>query len=206
MLNYINTKNPARRKTLSDDYYRRIEAVEYTLQCDDGRNTHRLNEADVILLGVSRTGKTPLSVVLAQTMGLKVANVPLVVDLPPPKVLLDRRSIDRRRVFCLTLDPDDLQRIRKTRIQRELANLSSTTSTSSTTSGSRSNSNRNKSTYAERQYLLRDIQNAQLLTLEHGFTEIDVTGRAVEETASWISSLLNERFGDQDVRKTIENH
>ena len=184
-------KDPPRRKALSDDYYRRIEAVEYTLQCDDGRNPHRLGEADVILLGVSRTGKTPLSVVLAQTMGLKVANVPLVVDLPPPKQLLDRRSLDRRRVFCLTLDPDDLQRIRKTRIQRE---LSATTSRNS-----------KKSNYADRRYLLRDIQNAQSLALEHGFTEIDVTGRAVEETASWISSVLNERFGDHNVRRGLES-
>ena len=118
----------APRKALSDDYYRRIEAVEYTLQCDDGRNPQRLHEADVILLGVSRTGKTPLSVVLAQTLGLKVANVPLVVDLPPPPQLLDRAKISRQRVFCLTLNLDDLQRIRKTRIERELHPSSSSSS------------------------------------------------------------------------------
>jgi len=110
---------PNRRRALSDNYYRRIEAVEFTLKCDDGMSPDNLKNADVIILGVSRTGKTPLSVVLAQSMGLKVSNIPLVVDLPPPRQLFEP-DIDHRRVFCLTLHADDLERIRRNRLKREM--------------------------------------------------------------------------------------
>lgn len=189
-----------RRVKLSDDYFRRIEAVEYTLKCDDGMNPNLLHQADVILLGVSRTGKTPLSVVLAQTMGLKVANVPLVLDLPPPKQLFARRNsnsnnghgsgVNSKRVFVLTLNPDDLLKIRKTRLERELSHFSS--SSSSAVDKRKAMSNK----YADRQYLLADLNHARQIALEHDFTEIDVTGRAVEETASLVRSLLNDRFGE----------
>ena len=166
------------RRYLSDDYYRRIEAVEFTLKCDDGMNPSQLPDADVVICGVSRTGKTPLSVVLAQTMGLKVANVPLVVDLPPPALLLNAQKVNPKRVFVLTLNTDDLLKIRKTRIERELRFSS------------------NKSTYADRKYILNDLQHAKQISAQYGFTEIDVTGRAVEETASLIRSFLYDRFGD----------
>ena len=169
------TTSTRRRRSLSDNYFRRIEAVEFTLKADDGMSPWLLAEADVILLGVSRTGKTPLSVVISQSMGLKVANIPLVVDLPPP-VQLFSDNIDPKRVFCLTVHPSDLQRIRKSRLERELQKFSE------------------HSTYADRDYLMRDLRSAKQLAAKHNFTEIDVTGRAVEETASLISSILNERF------------
>lgn len=166
------------RRYLSDDYYRRIEAVEFTLKCDDGMNPNQLPDADVVICGVSRTGKTPLSVVLAQTMGLKVANIPLVVDLPPPALLLNAQKVNPKRVFVLTLNTDDLLKIRKTRIERELRYSS------------------NKSTYADRKYIINDLTHAKQISAQYGFTEIDVTGRAVEETASLIRSYLYDRFGD----------
>lgn len=166
-----------KRRVLSDDYYKRIEAVEYTLKCDDGMKPRLWKEADVILLGVSRTGKTPLSVVLAQTMALKVANLPLVVDLQPSRRLFEP-DIDPRRVFCLTLDPSDLQRIRRYRLSRELEHAAKD----------------QFSSYADPSYLAKDLANARRIALENGFTEIDVTGRAVEETASYIRGILNSRF------------
>jgi regulator of PEP synthase PpsR (kinase-PPPase family) len=175
------TDRPNRRRALSDSYYRRIEAVEYTLKCDDGMSPKNWKEADVVLLGVSRTGKTPLSVILAQTMGLKVANIPLVVDLAPNKQLFEP-EMDPRRIFCLTLNQDDLQRIRKNRLSRELKRAGRRQAASST--------------YADRDYLYRDLENARAIAVKHGYTIIDVTGRAVEETASLISSVLNERFPD----------
>ena len=182
------------RRTLSDDYYRRIEAIEYTLKCDDGMSPHLMDQADVVLLGVSRTGKTPLSVYLSQQFALKVANVPLVVDLPPPRQLMgdpERRrgrrrqqeqKISPRKVFLLTLDPADLLEIRRSRLDRGLGRRR------------RSQVAAPRSTYADRDYLKRDLENAQRIALENDFTEIDVTGRAVEETASLIASKLNERF------------
>jgi regulator of PEP synthase PpsR (kinase-PPPase family) len=172
---------PNRRRALSDSYYRRVEAVEYTLKCDDGMSPGSWKEADVVLLGVSRTGKTPLSVILAQNMGLKVANIPLVVDLPPPRQLF-QAEMDPRRIFCLTLNADDLQRIRKNRLSRELKKAGRRQAASST--------------YADKDYLYRDLEHAREIAVQHGYTIIDVTGRAVEETASLISSVLNERFPD----------
>lgn len=164
-----------RRRSLSDSYFRRIEAVEFTLKADDGMAPWLLKDADVILLGVSRTGKTPLSVVMAQSLGFKVANIPLVVDIPPPLQLLSE-AVDPKRVFCLTVHPSDLQRIRKNRLERELQKFDQ------------------HSTYADKDYLMRDLRSAKQLAAKYNFTEIDVTGRAVEETASIISSILNERF------------
>lgn len=100
--------------SLSDSYYRRIAAVEFTLKADDGASPRLLPEADVVILGVSRTGKTPLSVVLSQQYSLKVANVPLVLEVGPPKELGD---CDPRRVFCLTINPSELRRIRTARLE-----------------------------------------------------------------------------------------
>jgi regulator of PEP synthase PpsR (kinase-PPPase family) len=120
------------------------------------------------------TGKTPLSVYLAQTMGLRVANVPLVVDLDPPKQLA---TVNPKRVFCLLLDAADLYKIRKVRLQGELKG-------------------RAKNDYADKQYLRRDLKHARDLAVQYGFTEIDVSNRAVEETASFIRSVLKERFGE----------
>jgi hypothetical protein len=153
-------KPPNSLRALSDFYYRKIEAVEFTLKCDDGRSPHLLDQADVVLLGVSRTGKTPLSVVISQSMGLKVSNVPLVVDLPPPKQLAE---LDPRRVFCLTLSPRELQRIRRNRIRRELARQK--TDDALPTGATRS-------TYADPDYLQRDLAHARDIAVAHGFTEV----------------------------------
>ena len=161
-------------RALSDSYYRRVEAVEFTLNCDDGMKPRLWKDADIVLLGVSRTGKAPLSVVLAQTMGLKVANVPLVVDLDPPPQLF---QIDPQRVFLLTLSLTDLQRIRKNRLSREMRKATNA-----------------ESNYADLNYLERDLEHSRQIAREYGYKEIDVTGRAVEETASYISSVLNRRF------------
>jgi regulator of PEP synthase PpsR (kinase-PPPase family) len=153
-------KPPNSLRALSDSYYRKIEAVEFTLKCDDGRSPHLLEQADVVLLGVSRTGKTPLSVVISQTMGLKVANVPLVVDLSPPKQLTE---LDPRRVFCLTLSPRELQRIRRNRIRRELSRQKSDDALPAGAT---------RSTYADPDYLQRDLAHARDIAVAYGFTEV----------------------------------
>lgn len=179
----LDRTTPRRRRALSNSYYRRIEAVEFTLKADDGQAPNLLSEADVIITGVSRTGKTPLSIVLSQSFGIKVANVPLMPEVAPPRQLLDE-NIDSRRVFCLTLNPADLQRIRKTRLSKELEKVEGLGES-------------HISNYADRKYLIKDLMNAKRLTDDHSWTEIDVSGRAVEETASLIGSVLNERFPDE---------
>ena len=120
---------------------------------------------------------------MSQSQGLKVANIPLVLELDPPKELF-QSNVDPRRVFCLTLNPIDLQRIRETRLEREL-----------------SESSDHSSNYADWEYLRKDLAKARRMAEKYGFTEIDVTGRAVEETASQISSILNDRFPSFDELK-----
>merc|ERR1711957_479416 len=128
--------------------------------------------ADVVIVGVSRTGKTPLCVVLSQMMGWKVGNVPLVLEVPPPAELLD------------TINPNQLKKIRQTRLEmrgvKEQENRSDAMS---------------QSNYADRNYLLKDLKKARELCQSQGWTEVDVTGRAVEETAAMLSEIITNRFG-----------
>lgn len=102
---------PGRSFPLSDDYFRRIEAIEFTIKQDDGALPQNLSKADIILAGVSRTGKTPLSIYLAQK-GYKVANVPIVMGVELPKMLF---QVDPEKVFGLTINPVVLQTIRRAR-------------------------------------------------------------------------------------------
>jgi len=178
-------------KLLNRDYFRRIEAVEFTLKADDGQAPWLLRDADVVIVGVSRTGKTPLSVVLSQMMGWKVGNVPLVLEVPPPAQLLDMDEIDSKRVFCLTINPKDLKRIRERRL--EMRGVKEQEKRIDSLSGVNVNT---KSNYADRNYLLKDLKNARELCLAQGWTEVDVTGRAVEETAAVLSEIMTKRFED----------
>lgn len=100
-----------RNHPLSEDYFRRIEAIEFTIKHDDGALPQNLKNADIVLVGVSRTGKTPLSIYLAQK-GYKVANVPIVMGVDLPKSLLE---VDPEKIFGLTINPLVLQTIRKER-------------------------------------------------------------------------------------------
>ena len=159
----------------------RREALDFSLKTDDGQAPNLLFEADVILLGVSRAGKTPLSLVISQTMGLKVANVPLVVEVAPPPQLF---KVNPRRVFCLTVDESQLKTFRKNRLRREI---------------NRQTQKAHKNSYADLEYVRKDIEHAQRLANQHGFTEINVSGRAIEETASLIVSKLRERFPNTEI-------
>jgi regulator of PEP synthase PpsR (kinase-PPPase family) len=180
-----------RRSYLGDSYYQRIDAVEFTLKADDGQAPWLLPEADIVLVGVSRSGKTPLSVVLSQTMSLKVANIPLVMEVAPPKELA---QVDPRRVFCLTIAPSELRKIRTSRLERRGIRDLEAKMEQMASSGSGGMGNIAKSNYADRNYLMRDLSHARLLSERYNWTEIDVTGRAVEETATYIVEIFSRRF------------
>ena len=129
-----------------------------------------LRDAEIILCGVSRTSKTPLSTYLAHK-GYKVANVPIVLDRPLPDALLD---VDPERVFALTIDPEALQSIRRSRLR---------------TMGMGRAVN-----YDDFDYILAELEFADRLFRSHReWPVIDVTNRAVEETAAHILSVLQER-------------
>jgi regulator of PEP synthase PpsR (kinase-PPPase family) len=144
----------------SDDYFQRVEAVEFAVRHDDGANVHTLHEADIVLTGVSRTSKTPLSMYLAQR-GYKTGNVPLVPGVDAPKELLE---LNPRRVFGLTVDPGTLLSVRTARLRSMRAPSSST--------------------YTDPDEVMLELDRARRLFRTKGWRVIDVSGRAVEENAS----------------------
>ncbi len=161
------------RPRLSDEYFRRIEAVEFAVKHDDGQALQGLELADIILVGISRTSKTPLSTYLAQR-GWKVANVPLVLGLPMPKMLSD---VDQERVFGLTIDVASLMRIRRARLKQ--LNLDP------------------NGDYARRDHIIREQDYARSVFRDHPeWPVIDVSQKAIEETASVILRTIEKRARD----------
>jgi len=105
---------PGRQYILDEDYYRRIEAINFSVKHDDGKMPHGLKLADIILVGLSRTGKTPLSTYLAN-QGWKVANVPVHPDMDPPEELF---QIEQRKVFGLIISVESLVKLRESRLEQ----------------------------------------------------------------------------------------
>ncbi len=162
---------PGLVRQMDEEYFRRIEAVEFAVKHDDGKDPRGLLEADIVLIGVSRTSKTPVSLYLAQRCH-RVANLPLVPELRPPPELF---RVPRERIVGLTVDPDQLQRIREARLK--VIGL---------TRGAN---------YADRDRILRELEYAQSIFQKLGCPVVDVTNRAVEETASCVLELVMKREG-----------
>lgn len=161
---------PGLLHTIGDEYFRRVEAVEFTVRNDDGREPRNLPKADLVLVGISRTSKTPLSTFLAQK-GLKVSNVPLVLGIPPPAELF---QIDQDKIFGLTIRAEELMRIRQNRLKHL---------------GMADDTN-----YAQRDHIAKEIQYAQSIFRENpSWPIMDITGRAVEETTADILRLKKDR-------------
>lgn len=163
---------PGRTNSLSEDYFRRIEAMEFTIKQDDGALPGNLHKADIILAGVSRTGKTPLSIYLSQK-GYKVANVPIVMNVNLPETLFE---VDPHKVFALTINPVVLQTIRRARAKSlgfddELRN-----------------------NYSEMDYIRQDLEFAgRIFAHNPVWPVIEVTGKAIEETAAIVLRLYHDR-------------
>ncbi|HMK60170.1 MAG TPA: pyruvate, water dikinase regulatory protein [Dissulfurispiraceae bacterium] len=105
-------ENPRLLRKVDERYFKRIEAIEFTANHDDGQRAQRLQDADIVILGLSRTSKTPTSFFLAQ-QGFKVANVPIVPEVPLPDEIL---KIDQSKIACLVMAPDVLQKVRLARL------------------------------------------------------------------------------------------
>ena len=149
----------------SEDYFHRVEAVEFAVRHDDGANVHTLFDADLVLTGVSRTSKTPLSMYLAQR-GYKTGNVPLVPGMDPPQELLD---LDPRKVFGLVVDESTLLEIRRARVKSLRASP--------------------YLTYADPEGVSQELRRTRRLFRVRGWRTVDITARAVEENASRILEL-----------------
>jgi hypothetical protein len=161
---------PGLLHTVTEDYFRRIEAVEFAVKNDDGAEPRNLPRADLVLVGISRTSKTPLSTYLAQR-GLKVANVPLVLGIDPPEEL---SQVDERKVFGLIVQPEMLMRIRQARLKH----LGMPTDSS----------------YGDRAHIENETNYSREVFRKHpNWPVIDVTNRAIEETAADILRIYQER-------------
>jgi regulator of PEP synthase PpsR (kinase-PPPase family) len=162
---------PGLLHAVNDQYFKRVAAIEFTLNHDDGKNINSLEEAEVILVGISRTSKTPLSMYLSLE-GIKVVNVPIVMGIDLPQKLFE---IDQRKIFGLTIDPETLFQIRKNRLSR----LGLT---------------QDEGEYADISKLTEEIEWANKIFSENKrWPVFNVTGKALEETAAEILKLLNMR-------------
>ncbi|XP_010931118.1 probable pyruvate, phosphate dikinase regulatory protein, chloroplastic [Elaeis guineensis] len=163
---------PGRKSPITEEFLRRNEAVAFTIKQDDGARPQNLNRAQIVLVGVSRTGKTPLSIYLAQK-GYKVANVPMVIGSELPKTLFE---IDQEKVFGLTINPAVLQSIRNAR-----------TKSLKLESEMRNN-------YSEMDHVRKELEYANRIFMQNPeWPVIDITGRAIEETAAIVVRMYHDR-------------
>jgi len=167
---YLNVQLTGRiggQHALDADYFERIEALNFTMMHDDGQIPEDLDDADVVLLGVSRTSKTPTCIYLANR-GIKAANIPIVPDIPLPHQL-DR--LKRAMVVAVIASVERIQQVRQNRILAlNAANFAN-------------------ETYVDRRAIAREISTTRKLCAERGWPVIDVTRRSIEETAAEIMSL-----------------
>jgi regulator of PEP synthase PpsR (kinase-PPPase family) len=164
---------PGLYRLLHSDYFTRVDSIDFAIAHDDGRDPDGWKEADVVVAGASRAGKTPLTMYMA-VLGWRVANVPLVPELPFPEELL---TLDRRRVFCLEIEAEELLRHRRHR-QRRL------------TPGE-------QTAYTQPRAVFEELAAIRQLARQHGFTAIEVTNKPVESTAQEIVEILSRRFGGE---------
>lgn len=162
---------PKLLRKLDEEYFRRVEAIEFAVKYDDGRDPRGVTRADIVLIGVSRTSKTPLSMYLAH-QGYKVANVPLVPEVAPPDELF---RIRRNKCVGLVITPDKLNEIRKERL---------------ISMGLKSEAN-----YASFERILEELEYAEKIMKRVGCPVINVSNKAVEETAGVITEVLKSGRG-----------
>jgi len=155
---------------LDKEYFRRIEAVEFAIKYDDGKDPRGLPKADLVLMGVSRTSKTPLSMYLANRK-LKVANYPVVPEVTPPQELF---QLPKSNVIGLTISPEQLNEIRQGRLKAMGL--------------------QGDSSYASMERILEELEYAESIMQKIKCPVVDVTNKAIEETASEILQIIKGRL------------
>lgn len=165
----LSPKNePGLLRKLDEKYFKRVESVEFAVKYDDGKDTRGILLADIVLIGVSRTSKTPLSMYLAHK-NLKVANIPLVPEVSLPEEL---KLISPKKIIGLTLNVDNLNKIRKERLKAM---------------GLRDTAN-----YANMERIFEELEYSEKVMKNLKCKIIDTTNKAVEETASIILDYISE--------------
>ena len=166
LLNQRAIHKPSAQHVLDEDYYKRIEAIQFTMSHDDGKKIDDINNADIILLGVSRTSKTPTSIYLANR-GYKTINIPLVLNQKIPKDLLLNKKVC---IIGLVADPERLADIRRNRVALM-------------------NDHKLKD-YTDLNYIKKEVDDSKNLFKKNNWPIIDVTRRSVEETAASILKII----------------
>ena len=166
LLNQKAIHKPSAQHVLDEDYYKRIEAIQFTMSHDDGKRVDDINNADVILLGVSRTSKTPTSIYLANR-GYKTVNIPLVLDQKIPKNLLSNK---KACIVGLVADPERLADIRRNRVAIM--------------------KDHKLKDYTDLEYIKKEVDDSKNLFKKNNWPIIDVTRRSVEETAASILKII----------------
>ncbi len=155
---------------LDHHYFKRIDAVGFAVKHDDGHGLHDLRNANVVIIGVSRTSKTPLSMYLAYNMGLLVANIPIILGIDPPAELF---KIDQKRIAGLTINPDLLVSLRQTRLA-QLAHADIN--------------------YGDAGHVIQELRYChEIFRKNPKWPVIDITGKAIEEMANELCTLLIDR-------------
>src|SRR6056297_1828140 len=155
-------------RQLTSYYFEKVEAIEFAVKYDDGKDPRGFKKADIVLLGISRTSKTPLSMYFAYK-NIRVANLPLVPEVEPPKEIYE---IKKKKIFGLTNDPRTLNEIRKERL-RDM--------------GIKDNSN-----YADMNRIIEELDYADKIFKRLKCPVINVANKAIEETANIILSILSK--------------
>ena len=165
---------PGQQHLLNSEYFQRIDAMTFALSHDDGQSAWGWNDADVILVGVSRTSKTPTCIYLANR-GVKAANVPLVPGTEPPADLF---QLTRPLIVGLTNDPERLIQVRRNRLVQL--------------------KQEDRTDYTDIEAVSQEVATARRLFTEHQWPVIDVTRRSIEETAAAVLKALARKRGAED--------
>ncbi|MBA4778571.1 MULTISPECIES: pyruvate, water dikinase regulatory protein [Pseudomonadota] len=168
---------PGRQHVLDAAYFARVEAIQFTIAHDDGQNWENWEAADIVLAGVSRSSKTPTSIYLANR-GYKTANIPIVIESPPPSALFTLRH---PLVVGLTTNPERLIAVRRNR----LLSLNQAPETD----------------YVNDEKVKAELAFARRMFADNGWPVIDVTRRSIEESAAAIINLFNEREAARENRR-----
>ncbi len=165
---------PGLLSELDHKYFKKIDAVGFAVKHDDGHRVRDLNEADLVITGVSRTSKTPLSIYLAYNKGLLVANIPLILGITPPEELF---KIDQSKIVGLTINPELLIKLRESRLAQLV---------------------HPDIDYADPKHIVAELNYSHRIFQQNpNWPIIDITGKAIEEIANEICSLTIDKTSGQ---------
>ena len=169
LLALSETKITGVQHKIDENYFKRVDAFEFAMQHDDGQRISSMSEADIILVGVSRTSKTPTSIYLANK-GYKVANIPLVANTHLPEELF---GFEKPIIIGLIKDPRSLMQVRQTRLKMMGEN--------------------NQTSYDDINHIKFEISQARLIFTKYAWPSIDVSRRSVEETSASVIKIYNTK-------------